>query len=83
MQLVEFFDFFLIQFSIFPQTVNLLLGLFGEIVRNSLFQFCQSFRTIYKRHHVEHLQLSRIKNCHIHTFGFGSNAKEQIFFFIS
>lgn len=55
MQLVEFFDFFLIQFSIFPQTVNLLLGLFGEIVRNSLFQFCQSFRTIYKRHHVEHL----------------------------
>lgn len=55
MQLVEFFDFFLIQFSIFPQTVNLLLGLFGEIVRNSLFQFCQSFRTIYKRYHVEHL----------------------------
>ena len=40
MQLVEFFDFFLIQFSIFPQTVNLLLGLFGEIVRNSLFKFC-------------------------------------------
>lgn len=55
MQLVEFFDFFLIQFSIFPQTVNLLLGLFGEIVRNSFFQFCQSFRTIYKRHHVEYL----------------------------
>ena len=55
MQLVEFFDFFFIQFSIFPQTVNLLLGLFGEIVRNSLFQFCQSFMTIYKRQHVEHL----------------------------
>lgn len=40
MQLVEFLDFFLIQFSIFPQAVNFLLRLLGEIVRNNFFKFC-------------------------------------------
>ena len=61
MQSAETFNLIIIKSSLIPHFFHFLIRLLNKVIRDGFVKIAKSFRSLYKRHHIQQLELRLIE----------------------